>query len=132
MSMLAALAALAVAAAPPLYRDARQPITARLDDLVERLTQSELMAQLSGPKVAGVPRLNISGAAFMGECLAGLGAVNVSTSWPMPVALGASFDEALVARLAHTTTHLGRGRQAAAAIFHPTVLAGTRPASSHS
>lgn len=109
--MLTVLVALTFVGAPPLYRDARQPMAARLDDLVAQLTPRELLAQLSGPRVVGVGRLNISGAAFMGECLAGLGSVNISTSWPMPVALSASFDEALVARVAGAMASEARGHR---------------------
>jgi hypothetical protein len=91
------------------FRDATRPLGTRLDDLVSRLTQQELVAQLAGPEVGAIARLNISHHAFMGECLAGLGSVNVSTSWPMPVALGASFDEALLARVSSAMASEARG-----------------------
>ena len=93
----------------PLFRNASATMEARLDDLVSRLTAPELIAQLAGPEVDAIPRLNISRHAFQGGCLAGLGSVNVSTSWPMPVALAASFDAALVGNVSSAMASEARG-----------------------
>jgi hypothetical protein len=92
-----------------LFRNASAPLEARLEDLVSRLTPAELFAQLAGPEVGAIPRLNISRHAFMGECLAGLGSVNISTSWPMPVALAASFDAVLAANVSSAMASEARG-----------------------
>ena len=119
LRLLAPCLLLADAAPALLFRDARQPLARRLDDLVSRLSQAELIGQLAGPAVVGLPRLNVSGAAFMGECLAGLGAVNVSTSWPMPVALAASFDEGLLASVSSAMASEARAHHSAFGAWKP-------------
>ena len=89
-------------------------IDRRVDDLASRLSLEELLQQLGGPSLPPIPRLGISGFNFAMECLAGLGAVNVSTSWPMPIALAASFDAELVEEVSSAMADEARGHYNAA------------------
>jgi beta-glucosidase len=100
-------AALLSAVAP--FRDPRKPEAERLDDLMARLTVDDLLSALGGPGLPSLPHVNISGTTFALECLAGLTGVNVSTSWPMPISLGATFDTNLVRRIAAATADEVRG-----------------------
>ena len=102
------VATLSLGAALP-FRDPRLPLDARLDDLMSRLTVDDLLGALGGPGVPAVPHLNLTGTTFALECLAGLDGVNLSTSWPMPIGMGASFDVELVRQVAAATAAEARG-----------------------
>ena len=107
-----------LSSAPP-FRDPRRPESERLDDLMARLSVDDLLSALGGPGLPSLPHVNISGTTFALECLAGLTGVNVSTSWPMPISLGATFDTGLVRRIAAATADEVRG--------HHNAVGGVKP-----
>jgi beta-glucosidase len=108
--MLATLAALAALAALPPWQNHTLPSSVRLQDLLSRLNDTEVISQLSNS--AG-PFLSEHGRYEFGqECLAGFdagglwasGSKNVKTfptsAFPHAVSLGMSFDKQLVRRVA--------------------------------
>ena len=107
----ACLTACLVAAAPLPYQDPELPEWLRLSDLLGRLNDTELVQQLGGPALPAVPRLGLGPVQQFGECLAGLGQVNVSTSWPMPIGLAASFDPALFRAVGSALADEARGHR---------------------
>ena len=90
------------ATATPPWRNASLPIDARVADLIARLTRDELAQQLGGPFIGGVRRagLELPPYSFGVECLAGVAQAKPSTAFPLPVALGATFDVDLVEEVA--------------------------------
>jgi beta-glucosidase len=94
---------------PPLgphpFQDFTLGIEERLDDLVGRLNQSELIGQLTETRTMPIPRLGIRQYSFYGACLSGFddGSVvgpNVSTTaFPSPITRGASWDAPLERRI---------------------------------
>ena len=75
----------------------------RADDLLARLTTTELVSQMQGTTPAAIPRLGLAEATFGGEALHGVVAkcINASgvrrcpTQFPAPLALGATFSKKL-------------------------------------
>lgn len=99
MTVVAAL--LALGQAVPLWRNSSLAIDTRLDDLLPRLRFDELQQQLNlGIPAIERPGLSLPGYSFAQECLAGVGSRPVSSAFPLPVNLGSSFDESLVATVA--------------------------------
>jgi beta-glucosidase len=92
---------------PPLgphpFQDYRLGIEERLDDLVGRLNQSELIGQLTETQTLPIPRLGIKQYSFYGACLSGFAVPNSpnesTTAFPSPITRGASWDAALERRI---------------------------------
>ena len=81
-----------------VWRNATEPLAARLDDLLPRLTLDDLVGQLGGPGVGDIvrPNLTLPGSSWGQECLSGVGHGANSSAFPLPVALGMAFDTELV------------------------------------
>ena len=83
---------------PPLYRNPSAPIEARIDDLLPRMTTAEKLHQLAtmfsnGNVRLGIPHLKSA------EALHGV-TIRHATSFPQAIALGSTWDPALVERAA--------------------------------
>lgn len=103
---LAAAASLAAQPRRPIYLDTAYSFEERAADLVSRLTPEEKQSLL-GNNMAAIPRLGVKGYNVWSEALHGvLSGANPSvglpgpTSFPNSVALGSSWDPALVERMA--------------------------------
>lgn len=81
-----------------LYLDASQPLEARVNDLVGKLTLEEKVMQMNHRSPA-IPRLNIPAYNWWNEALHGVGRSGVATIFPQAIGLGASFDEDLAFRV---------------------------------
>lgn len=80
------------------------PLDTRLDDLLARLTESDLINQLGGPGIGDIlrPNLTLPGTSYGRECLSGVDSITIpvnktgTTAFPNPVNLGMTFDVDLV------------------------------------
>jgi beta-glucosidase len=96
--LLVLLAAAALSAQTPAYRNPNLDPGARAEDLVSRLTLEEkavLMADVS----EAVPRLGIRKFYWWSEALHGLANNDSVTVFPQPIAMAASFDDDAVLRI---------------------------------
>jgi len=81
------------------YLDRTRPSSERAADLLSRLTLDEKISIL-GNAFPGLPRLGIQPFHWGGECLHGLVHTGRASVFPTPVAMAATFDDALVRRVA--------------------------------
>ena len=80
----------------PLYLDPAQPIDKRVDDLISRMTLEEKAAELDH-KASGIARLNIPKWGGWNQCLHGvMSKTRTTTLFPVSIAMGATWDPALV------------------------------------
>ena len=95
---LALLAGLrAQAQAPAVFRDSRQPLSARVNDLIRQLTLEEKAQQLLDQSPA-IARLGIPAYGWWNEALHGVGRSVPATVFPQAIGLGATFDDDLAQR----------------------------------
>ena len=87
------LAAWPAAGETPLYLDASQPVAARVDDLLGRMTLAEKAAALD--KSQPVERLGIFADGW-NQCLNGVVWDSPTTQFPVPIAMAATWDTLLV------------------------------------
>jgi len=78
----------------PIYRDASQPLDARVHDLVSRLTLQEKVSLL-GYNSQAVPRLGIPAYNWWNEALHGVARAGEATVFPQAIALAATFNSEL-------------------------------------
>jgi beta-glucosidase len=91
--------ALAQGGATPLYRDPSKPIEARIRDLVGRLTLEEKAQQLNHLN-KGLPRLGLKAWGGWNQTLHGVWSKEPTTLFPVPTAMGATWDPDLVHQVA--------------------------------
>ena len=74
----------------PLFRDPDQPLEARIEDLLSRLTLEEKVSQMiynsSALSSVGIPEYN-----WWNECLHGVGRAGVATVFPQSIGMAATF-----------------------------------------
>src|SRR3954463_5603908 len=87
--------ALAQDAARPLFRDSSQPVERRIADLIGRLSLEEKAAQLNHLNT-GIPRLGIPMWGGWNQTLHGVWSKQPTTLFPVPIAMGATWDPDLV------------------------------------
>jgi beta-glucosidase len=80
---------------PPAYTNSALPFEQRVDDLVSRLTPEEKASQFVN-QARPIPRLGVPGYNWWGEALHGVARNGLATVFPQAIALGATFDPALV------------------------------------
>jgi len=97
----------------PLYLDATRPTEERAKDLVSRLTLEEKIG-LMLHNAAGVPRLGIPAYDYWSEALHGVAGNGRATVFPQAIALGATFDPALIRQIASAIGDEGRAKYHAA------------------
>ncbi len=88
-----------VAEQPPLWRDPSQPTDARVRDLVGRMTLEEKARQVCNDAPA-IPRIGLPAYNYWSECLHGIGRNGTATVFPQAIGMAASFDTALLHRVA--------------------------------
>jgi beta-glucosidase len=81
-----------------LYLDPSQPLEARVNDLVSKLTLEEKAHQMMHRSPA-ISRLNIPAYNWWNEGLHGVARSGVATVFPQAIGLGATFDEDLIFRI---------------------------------
>lgn len=87
-----------VSAQQPTYLDPSQPLDARVNDLVSKLTLEEKVAQLMYNSPA-IPRLNIPAYNWWNESLHGVARSGVATIFPQAIGMAAAFDDELMLRV---------------------------------
>lgn len=105
------------------YLDASLPLDVRVDDLVQRLTLEEKVAQMASAAPA-VERLGIPAYDWQNECLHGVGKIadRRVTVFPQPIGLAATWDAEGIRRMAQCIADEGR------AIYFDALHAGNRSA----
>lgn len=84
---------------PPAYLDPSLPIAERVRDLLSRLTREEKIGQMSYNAPA-IPRLGIPAYNYWNEALHGVGRNGRATVFPQAIGMAATWDPALVQRIA--------------------------------
>ncbi|RAK69336.1 glycoside hydrolase family 3 N-terminal domain-containing protein [Hymenobacter edaphi] len=93
-----AVRAQAPQAVAPLYLDPAQPLNARVNDYIGKLTLAEKADQMLYNSKA-IERLNVPAYNWWNEALHGVGRAGEATVFPQAIGLGASFDENLALRV---------------------------------
>ncbi|NDC74546.1 glycoside hydrolase family 3 protein [bacterium] len=93
----------------PAFRDPDLPVEVRVDDLVARLTMAEKVDQL-GMDTQGVPRLGIPAYQWWNEALHGVARNGLATVFPQAIALAATWNPALVQRIADAISTEARAK----------------------
>jgi beta-glucosidase len=91
------------------FRDPSLPLSERVADLVGRLSVDEKIAQLVHDTPA-IPRLGIPAYNWWNEALHGVARHGRATVFPQAIALGATFDEALVREVATVISSEARAK----------------------
>jgi beta-glucosidase len=79
----------------PIYLDPSEPIQARVDDLVGRMTLEEKASQLVN-QARAIPRLQVPAYDWWSEALHGVANAGTATVFPEPIGLAATFDDPLI------------------------------------
>src|SRR5690606_35846857 len=95
------------------YLDPSQPLDARVNDLISRLTLEEKVQQMMNATPA-IPRLNIPAYDWWNESLHGVARSGVATVFPQAIGLGATFDEDLIFRISSAISDEARAMYNAA------------------
>jgi beta-glucosidase len=82
-----------------VYLDSSQPINARVDDLVGRMTLEEKASQLVN-QARAIPRLQVPAYNWWSEALHGVANAGTATVFPEPIGLAATFDAPLIHEMA--------------------------------
>ncbi len=93
----------------PTYRDPALPISARVDDLVNRLTLPEKVSQMAYDSPA-IERLGIPKYNWWNECLHGVARAGVATVFPQAIGLAATWDIALISEVATAISDEARAK----------------------
>jgi beta-glucosidase len=83
----------------PLYLDPSQPIDARVDDLIHRMTLEQKASQLVN-QARAIPDLKVPNYDWWSEALHGVANAGTATVFPEPVGLAATFDDPLIHEMA--------------------------------
>src|SRR5215469_4226730 len=93
----------------PVYLDSSQPIDARVNDLLSRMTLEEKASQLVNQSRA-IPRLQIPEYDWRSEALHGIAGAGIATVFPEPIGIAATFDPALTHEMAAAIGTEGRAK----------------------
>ena len=93
----------------PVYRDAKQPLEARVNDLLSKLTLAE-KASLLGYQSKAVERLNIPAYNWWNEGLHGVARAGEATIFPQAIAMAATFDDSLLRQVANVISTEARAK----------------------
>jgi beta-glucosidase len=93
----------------PLYLDTKQSVSARVDDLVGRMTLEEKASQLVN-QARAIPHLGVPRYDWRSEALHGIAGAGLATSFPEPVGLAATFDVPLIHEAANAIGAEGRAK----------------------
>jgi beta-glucosidase len=100
-----------------VFRDSRQPLSARVDDLIARLTLAEKISQLVHENNA-IERLGIPPYNWWNEACHGVGRNGRATVFPQVIGLGATWNRTLVERVATAISDEARAKH------HSAIAAG--------
>src|SRR5919205_1860367 len=97
----------------PLYHDSSRDLHERVQDLVARLTLDEKIGQLQNATPA-IPRLGIPAYNYWSEALHGVGRNGRATVFPQAIGMAATWDPALIERVASAIADEARAKYHAA------------------
>ena len=80
---------------PEIWKDASQPVAARVKDLVSRMSLVEKVQQMRNG-AAAIPRLGIPAYDYWSECLHGVARAGVATVFPQAIGMAATWDTPLI------------------------------------
>ena len=80
------------------FQDTSLTVDERVEDLLSRLTLDEKLSMMEHRNPA-IPSLGLPAYSWWNEALHGVGRNGLATVFPMPIALAASFDEAMVQKV---------------------------------
>ena len=83
----------------PVYLDPSQPVEARVNDLIGRMTLEEKASQLVN-QARAIPRLKVPNYDWWSEALHGVARAGTATVFPEPIGLAATFDDSLIHQMA--------------------------------
>jgi beta-glucosidase len=86
-------------ASQPLYLDPSQPVEARVDDLIHRMTLEQKASQLVN-QARAIPELEVPNYDWWSEALHGVANAGTATVFPEPIGLAATFDDRLIHEMA--------------------------------
>jgi beta-glucosidase len=84
-----------VVAWPEIWKDAARPVSARVNDLVRRLSLAEKIQMMRNGEEA-IPRLGIPAYDFWSECLHGVARAGTATVFPQAIGMAATWDPVLI------------------------------------
>ena len=93
----------------PVYMDPSAPVEARVDDLISRMTLDEKVGQMMNA-APGIPRLGIPQYDWWNECLHGVGRAGIATVFPQAIGMAATWDQALMRRVATVISDEARAK----------------------
>jgi len=93
--LLAFAPAFCLAQPKPIYKDASQPLDARITDLITKLTLEEKVSLL-GYQSKAVPRLGIPAYNWWNEALHGVARAGEATVFPQAIGMAATFNDSLL------------------------------------
>jgi len=96
-ALLALVSLSAHAQTTPVFRDAKQPLSVRVNDLIKQLSLEEKAQQMLDQSPA-IARLGIPAYSWWNEALHGVGRSAPATVFPQAIGLGATFDDDLALR----------------------------------
>jgi beta-glucosidase len=94
---------------PVIYTDPDQPIDARIDDLIRRMSLSEKVKQMMNAAPALI-RLNIPEYDYSNECLHGVANNGKATVFPQAIGMAATWDEEKMHRVGEAIAIEGRAK----------------------
>ncbi len=84
-----------VVAGPEIWKDASQPLDARVSDLVRRMSLAEKVQEIRNTTPA-IPRLGVPAYDFWSEALHGVARAGVATVFPQAIGMAATWDAPLI------------------------------------
>ncbi len=106
-----------VVAGPEIWKDAAQPVAARVDNLVHRLSLAEKVQQMRNAAPA-IPRLGIPAYDYWSECLHGVARAGTATVFPQAIGMAAAWDVPLLHQAADVIATEARAKHNDYAVKH--------------
>ena len=94
---------------PELWKDPSQPLDARVQDLISRMSLAEKASQLMADAPA-LRRLNIPAYSYRNECAHGVADAGVATVFPQTIGMAATWDPSLIQTEADAAATEGRAK----------------------
>ena len=91
------------------YKDPKQPVAKRVDDLLSRMTLEEKASQMLSDSPA-IDRLGIPAYNWWNECLHGVARAGIATVFPESIGLAATWDTALLFRVSTAISDEARAK----------------------
>ncbi len=103
----------------PLYKDPKQPIEKRVDDLISRMTLEEKATQMPNAAKA-IERLDVPQYDYWNECLHGIGRGGVATVFPQAIGMAATWSTDTISKMADIISDEARAK------YHNAIKNGIR------